>query len=153
MMPVRALMLLAVFAAGPVLACNPHAPVPPILEGYEYDPMAAEALVRDAASIVTARFASTVETDLGNGSRAVTYVFDVIEGWKAVEPRRLAIDGTWVSCNLDLNRGNVFLLYLDGTRLLWAVPGTEVNEELSLLGDVDWFYGPSGQLVRPVERE
>lgn len=138
-------------AAGPALACNPAPTLPPILEGYAYDRTAAEALVRDAGSVVTARFDSRLELDLGAGARETTYVFEVIEGWKAVQPRRLAIDGAWVSCELDLARGRVFLLYLDGPRLLYAVPAETLDAELALLGDVDWFYGPAGQLVEPVE--
>lgn len=139
--------------AGPAFACNPAPPLPPILEGYAYDPMAAEALVRDAGSVVTARLASVVELDLGAGRVEKTYVFEVIEGWKAVQPRRLAIEGVWVSCELPLERGRVFLMYLSGSRLLYALPGEEVDSELTLLGDVDWFYGPSGQRVEPVERD
>lgn len=139
-------------AAG-ALACNPDPPVPPILEGYAYDRMAAETLVRDAASVVTARLDSIVRLELADGPSSATYVFLVLDGWKAVEPRRLAIDGTWVSCDLDLERGRVFLLYLDGPRLLYAVPAEALEEELALLGDVEWFYGPSGQLVEPVEQE
>ena len=135
------------------LACNPAPPVPPILEGYAYDRVAAEALVRDAGSVVTARFKSTVDLDLGDGEGTKTYIFQVIEGWKAVQPRRVAIEGVWVPCDLALVRGSVWLLYLDGTRLLHAVPGQAVNEELAILGDVAWFYGPGGELVEPVERD
>ncbi len=135
------------------LACNPAAPVPPILEGYAYDRVAAQALARDAESVVTARFTSRVDLDLGDGKGTKSYLFEVIEGWKAVRPRQLAIDGLWVPCELDLARGSVWLMYLDGQRLLHAVPGSEVNDELEILGDVAWFYGPGGELVEPVERD
>jgi hypothetical protein len=143
--------LLAFLVAAPAIACNPAPALPPILEGYAYDRLAAEALVRDAGSVVTARFDSTLELDLGDGAGTRSYVFEVIEGWKAVQPRKLAIDGIWVPCDLDLTRGAVFLLYMDGARLLYAVPAQQVDVELALLGDVAWFYGPGGQLVRPVE--
>jgi hypothetical protein len=138
---------------GPAWSCNPAPALPPILEGYAYDAMAAETLIRDAGSVVTARLSQVVELDLGAGPVEKTYVFEVIEGWGAVQPRRLAIEGVWVSCELPLDRGRVFLMYLDASRLLHALPGEDVDTELALLGDVDWFYGPSGRLVEPVERD
>lgn len=134
-------------------ACNPSPALPPVLEGYAYDATAAGVLIRDAGSVVTARFRSTVELLLGNDGVSTTYVFEVIEGWKAVQPRRLAIEDVWVPCDLELRKGAVFLLYMDGDRLLYAVPAADLDTELALLGDVAWFYGPSGQLVRPVEQE
>lgn len=140
-------------AADALPACNPTPAMPPVLEGYPYDETAARILIRDAGSVVTARFRSTIETLLGEEGLSTTYVFEIIDGWKAVQPRRLAIEGVWVPCDLDLEKDAVFLLYLDGDRLLHAVPGRDLETELALLGDVDWFYGPSGHLVRPVERD
>lgn len=144
---------LALLAAAPAIACNPSPPRPPVLEGYPYDLSAARALARDAASVVTARYASPVQLELGE-QRRTSYVFDVQEGWKAVVARRLAVDGFWISCDLELRPGAHYLLYLDGERVLWALPAETLGrDELQLLGDVDWYYGPGGSLVRPVEDE
>lgn len=144
---------LALLASVPVLACNPSPPRPPILEGYPYDLGAARVLVRDSASVVTARYSSPVELDLG-GQRRTSYVFEVLEGWKDVVPRRLTVDGYWIDCELALRPGAHYLLYLDGERVLFALPAESLgSDELDLLGDLTWYYGPAGNLVRPVESE
>jgi hypothetical protein len=141
----------------PAAACNPDPPRPAILEGHRYDDTAAEYLVREARSVIAARLALRLDLELGvggspggPGSRA-DYVFDVLEGWQAQTPRRVTIGGHWVSCALALETGRVFLLYLDGERLLYAVPAEELDFELTLLGEPDWFYDARGRLVAPVE--
>lgn len=147
--------LLPLFAAMPALACNPAPPRPPILEGYAYDAKAAEYLVRDAASVVAARLALRIDVDLGEpaaaGRRQSDYVFEVLEGWGAETARRVTIGGRWVSCELVLQPGRVFLLYLDGERLLHAVPAEQLDFEFPLLGEPAWFYDAGGRLVHGAE--
>lgn len=141
--------LLPVLAASPVLACNPAPPRPTILQGYAYDAKAAEYLVRDAASVVAARLALRIDIDLGEpaAGRQADYVFEVLEGWGAETARRVTIGGRWVSCELPLQPGRVFLLYLDGQRLLHAVPAEQLDFEFPLLGEPAWFYDAGGRLV------
>lgn len=150
----RGAACLLLLAAAPALACNPAAPRPPVLEGYAYDAMAAEYLVRDADSVVAARLALRIDVDLGAsaaGRQQADYVFEVLEGWGAETPRRVTISGRWVSCELPLQPGRAFLLYLDGERLLHAVPVEQLDFELALLGEPAWFYDASGRLVRAGE--
>lgn len=132
-------------------ACNPAPPRPPILEGYAYDAMAAGALLRDADAVVSARLAARIdlqlEPDAAAAGAGATYVFEVIEGWRDVRPQRLALAGVWVDCALPLERGQVFLLYLAGERLLYAVPAEKLSFEFDLLGDPAWFYDAGGRLV------
>lgn len=132
-------------------ACNPTPPRPPILEGYAYDAMAAGALLRDADAVVSARLVSRIDLQLEPGGTAAgpsaTYVFEVIEGWRDVRPQRLSLAGVWVDCALPLERGQVFLLYLAGERLLHAVPAESLSFEFDLLGDPAWFYDAGGRLV------
>lgn len=141
-------LLFAWQAAG---ACNPEPPRPPILQGYAYDAMAAGALLRDADAVVSARLVSRIdlqlEPDAAAGGASATYVFEVIEGWRDVRPQRLALAGVWVDCALPLERGQVFLLYLAGERLLHAVPAEMLSFEFDLLGDPAWFYDAGGRLV------
>lgn len=148
-------LLLLVLLAGwlPAHACNPAPPRPPILEGYRYDAMAAGALLRDADAVVSARLKLRIDTLLGPGDAPdeAGYVFEVIEGWKAVIPRRLTLAGVWVDCALPLETGQVFLLYLSGERLLHAVPAERLDFELDLLGDPAWFYDAGGRLVTDEE--
>ena len=131
-------------------ACNPAPPQPPILAGYRYDAMAAGALLRDADAVVSARLKLRIDTLLGSDDAAdqAGYVFEVIEGWKAVIPRRLTLAGVWVDCALPLDTGQVFLLYLAGERLLHAVPAEALDFEFDLLGDPAWFYDAGGRLVQ-----
>ena len=144
-------LLLPVLLAGwlPAYACNPAPPRAAILDGYRYDAMAAGALLRDADAVVSARLKLRIDTLLGPGDAPdeAGYVFEVIEGWKAVLPRRLTLAGVWVDCALPLETGQVFLLYLSGARLLHAVPAEELDFELDLLGDPAWFYDAAGRLV------
>lgn len=142
---------LALLVSVPALACNPSPPRHPVLDGYAYDLSAARALLRDSASVVTARYSSRVELDLGE-QRRTSYLFEVLEGWKDRVPRRLAVDGYWIDCELALRPGAHYLLYLDGERVLFALPAESLGpDELDLLGDLAWYYGPAGKLVRPVE--
>ncbi len=144
-------LLLPVLLAGwlPAQACNPAPPRPAILEGYRYDAMAARALLRDADAVVSARLKLRIDTLLGPGDAPdeAGYVFEVIEGWKAVLPQRLTLAGVWVDCALPLQAGQVFLLYLSGERLLHAVPAETLDFELDLLGGPAWFYDAAGRLV------
>jgi hypothetical protein len=77
------------------------------------------------------------------------YVFEVLEGWKAETARRLTLGGYWLSCELTLEPGRVFLLFLDGDRLLHAVPAERLDFEFGLLGEADWFYDAAGRLHTP----
>jgi hypothetical protein len=146
-------MLPLLAAWQPAAACNPHPPRPAILEGYTYDAMAAEFLQGEASSVVAARLSLRLDVELGEqgdsgaGPSRADYVFEVLEGWQAETPRRLTIGGHWLSCELGLRAGRVFLLYLDGERLLHAVPAEQLDFELALLGEPDWFYDARGRLV------
>lgn len=148
-----ACVLLLLAGWQPAGACNPDPPRPPILDGYSYDATAAEYLLRDARSVVAARLMLRLDVavDEPGASAAeqprVDYVFEVLEGWLQQTPRRVTIGGHWVSCELGLRRGRVFLLYLDGERLLHAVPVEQLDFELPLLGEPDWFYDARGRLV------
>jgi hypothetical protein len=149
------LLALALAPAGPAPACNPDPPRPAILEGYSYDAMAARYLLEEASSVVAARLTLRLDTELNDGQAAAgsraEYVFEVLEGWRAEVPRRLTIGGYWVSCELGLRSGRMFLLYLDGERLLHAVPVEALDFELPLLGEPDWFYDVRGRLVHEPE--
>jgi hypothetical protein len=150
------MVLLPLVAWAKAEACNPAPPRPPILDGYAYDEVAAEYLLRDAHTVVAARLAARLDLELGVPGDAASersqahYVFDVLEGWQAETARRLTISGHWVSCSLELRTGRVFLLYLEGDRLLHAVPVEKIDFELALLGEPDWFYDARGRLVRPL---
>jgi hypothetical protein len=146
-------MLLAA-AWRPAAACNSEASRHPVLQGHAYDLMAAEYLLRDASSVVAARLAHRLDLDSPGAAPArPAYVFEVIEGWQEITPRNLTISGHWVPCELQLRAGRVFLLYLEGERLLHAVPVEAIDFELGLLGEPGWFYDAAGRLVEPEEIE
>lgn len=153
----RALVLscgLALLVLQPAAACNPDPPRPAVLEGYSYDAMAAGHLVRESGTVAAARLVTVLELELDDGRRPgerKDYVFEVFEGWKAVVPRRLTIGSYWVDCGIEPRVGRVFLLYLDGTRLVHAVPVEQLDVELQLLGEPAWFYDAGGRLVRVLE--
>ena len=148
-----AVLACAVLPAEPAAwACNPDPPRPPILQGFGYDATAAEFLLRDATSVVAARLELRLETeDASSGRSGSDYVFEVLEGWRAELPRTLTIGGYWVDCAIEPRQGRVFLLYLAGERLLHAVPVSELDFEIALLGEPDWFYDVRGRLVRGPE--
>jgi hypothetical protein len=146
------LLLLLLATGQSAVACNPDPPRPPILAGHDYDATAAEYLVNEARTVVAARLVLRLDLDLAEPGRNAAppradYVFEVLEGWQEETPRRLTIGGYWVSCELGLRTGRVFLLYLDGERLLHAVPVEQIDFELALLGEPDWFYDARGRLV------
>jgi hypothetical protein len=141
-----AMLLAAVPGTG--AACSEQAPRPPILENAEYDATARSFLVRESSTIAVARFQRRLEMNFGEDFK-VDYVFEIIEGWKAPLPRRLVVNGGRVPCDLPLVPGNPYLVYFEGERPLWFVPGVDLSEELLLLADLDWFYGPRGDLVTP----
>ena len=131
-------------------ACNPDPPRHPILQGHGWDATAAEYVLRDATSVVAARLALRLDMEVegqgGPGTRS-SYVFEVLEGWKAQTPRRVTLAGRWVPCDLELTAGRVFMLYLEGELLLQAVPVEALDFELAPLGEPDWFYDATGRLV------
>lgn len=133
----------------PAAACNPNPPQPAVLEGFAYDATAAGILVRDATSVVAARLALKLELELDNvrDDRRADYVFEVLEGWGEVTPRRLTIGGHWVDCAIEPRSGRTFLLYLDGERLMYAVPVERLDFELQILAEPAWFYDARGRLV------
>ncbi|NGX16099.1 hypothetical protein [Wenzhouxiangella sp. XN24] len=155
--PVVALLLAhAGWAA--TAACNPDPPQPPVLRGYDYDEVAAAQLLRDAKSVVAARLELRVDVELpspddapGDAVRdaplSATYVFEALEGWQAPTPRRISLSGYWVPCDIEPEAGRVFLLYLEGERLLHAVPVEALDFELAMLGEPDWFYDARGRFV------
>jgi hypothetical protein len=140
----------ALLAGGPgrAAACNDNAPRPPILEGQVYDDTARRFLVKSSTTIAVARFQRRLEMTLGDAVK-VDYVFELTEGWKAPLPRSLVVNEERVPCGLALAPGNPYLVYFDGHRPVWFVPGVDLSEELLLLADVDWYYGPRGDLVMP----
>lgn len=145
-----ACLALLLAACRPAAACNPDPPRHPILQGHAWDATAAEYVLRDATSVVAARLALRLDLELegqgGPGTRS-DYVFEVLEGWKAHTTRRVTLAGRWVPCDLELSTGRVFMLYLDGERLLQAVPVEALDFELAPLGEPDWFYDARGRLV------
>jgi hypothetical protein len=148
--------LVVTLAAQPVVACNPTPPRPAALDGYPYDAAAAGHLQRDAVSIVAARLALRVDLEIGDTGMTPArsdYVFDVLEGWKGVTLRRLTLGGFWLACALELQPGRVFLLYLEGARVLHAVPVDQLDFELAVLGEPDWFYDARGRLVEQPEEQ
>lgn len=166
------LMLMMQLAAGSAIACNPDPSRPPILEGHDYDRVAAEQLLRDASAVVAARLERKIDVAVGGspvlgsdplrgdpsrpfphgGETRADYVFEVLEGWRADLPRRLVLGGYQVACDLPLERGRVFLMYFSGERLLHAVPVEQLDFEFELLGEPDWFFDGTGQRVRPVNQ-
>jgi hypothetical protein len=146
LLALTAVLLLA--PAGPAAACNPDPPRPPVLAGHDYDRVAAEQLLRDSTTVVAARLAMRLDMELaGEGTKSADYVFEALEGWGAERPRRATIGGHWLDCGLELRTGRVFFLYLDGERLLHAVPVEKIDFELEMLGEPDWFYDARGRLV------
>jgi len=132
-------------------ACNPDPPRPPILQGFPYDATAVEFLLRDATSVVAARLELELTLQDSAGLSSSDYVFEVLEGWRDETPRTFTIGGHWVDCAVEPRQGRVFLLYLDGRRLLHAVPVSALDFEIALLGEPDWFYDVRGRLVREPE--
>jgi len=147
------LLGLALSWAGAADACNPEPPVPPILEGHEYDDTAREYLTRLASTIAVGRYRGKLDLQLqDNGNRMANlpdYLFDLREGWKSPLPARLVVPGYWVSCDLPLQKGAAYLFYLDGETPLFIVPAEWALDDLETFGDLDWFYSTSGQLIRP----
>lgn len=137
----------------PSAACNPEPPVPPILEDHEYDAMARDYLVREARSVALGRFMGKLEFRIQAPGAAERdqpdYVFEISEGWKEPVPVRLVVPGYWVSCDLPLREGASFLFYLQGSTPLFILPAAKAREDLEFMGDLDWFYSRSGQLIRP----
>jgi hypothetical protein len=147
------LMLAAAIGCRSAGACNPEPPLPPILEGHAFDAVAREYLARDASTIAIGRFVGKLEIVLESesGSRAdqPDYVFHLDQGWKTVLPTRLVVPGYWVSCELPLSPGESYLLYLQGRIPLYIASAETSVDDLEPLGDLDWFYLPSGQIVLP----
>jgi len=144
-------------------ACNPDPPQPPVMRGHDYDEVAAAQLLRDAKSVVAARLELRVDVELpspdtppgdvagdvaGDAPLSATYVFEALEGWQAPTPRRISLSGYWVPCDIQPEIGRVFLLYLEGERLLHAVPVEALDFELTMLGEPDWFYDARGRFVK-----
>jgi hypothetical protein len=148
-----AVMACSVMAYRPLAACNPEPPVPPILDGYEYDAAARDYLIRQSDTIALGRYRGKLEFisqgPAGVGGDQPDYVFELTEGWKSSLPARLVVPGHWIACDLRLKVGTSYLFYLDGNTPLFVIPAEDVLEDLEILGDLDWFYTPSGQLIRP----
>jgi hypothetical protein len=142
------LLGLAAAHASPASACNPQAPRPPVLERGDYDATARELLIKASTTVAVGRFERRLELSLA-GQVEYDYVFSIIEGWKAPVPRRLVVDGQSMPCEPALRAGGLYLIYFDGRRPVWFVPAEFLDEELQLLADVSWYYGPRGELVTP----
>lgn len=141
-------------AASPAAACNPEAPVHPVLQDQPYDSLARKVLGTQAGTIVIARLLTRMDLSFQGepgapGGLQAVYQFDVREGWKRPRPRRLTLDGYWISCSLDLEPGAWFLMFLEGDRPLYIHSADDPAAGLDELGDIDWFYTQGGELVRP----
>ncbi len=137
----RLVLLLILGIGGPALACNPTPPVPPVLEGYAYDDTARRLLLETAPGVAVARFSRRLDLSIAGASDQPDYVFEVIEGWQRVAPRRLVIGGYWIDCELDLRPGGLYLLFLEGERPLYILPAEEVAPEVEALGDAGLTKG------------
>jgi len=146
---VRAALLIGLVCCNGALACNPGAPVPPVLEGHEYDEVARKFLISESPTIAVARFNGQLELTIGDASQQSDYSFEVTEGWRKPPRRRLILGGYWIPCELDLSIGGHYLLYLEGERPLYILPAERAAPELTVLGDLDWFYDSHGTLIRP----
>lgn len=139
--------------AVPAHACNPEPPVPPILEGHEYDDTAREYLARLASTVAVGRYSGKLDLQMQGDdtgtSKLPDYLFELREGWKTPLRSRLVVPGYWVSCDLPLQRGAAYLFYLDGETPLFIIPAEWALDDLDTFGDLDWFYTASGQLIRP----
>ena len=145
----RAVLLFGLVLCNGALACNPTAPVPPVLEGHEYDEVARTFLIGESPTIAVARFSGRLELTIGDASQQSDYSFEVTEGWRKPPRRRLVLGGYWIPCELELSIGGHYLLYLEGERPLYILPAERAAPELTLLGDLDWFYDSHGTLIRP----
>lgn len=148
---VLAALLWVAMAGAPLAACNPDPPRHPVLAGHAYDELAADLFTREASTVVAARLTLRVDLELAPGEGPgpnSDYVFEVLEGWKTVVPRRLTVGGYWLDCAVEPRRGRSYLLYLEGGRLLHAVPVADIDFELGLLGQPDWYYDAGGRLVQ-----
>ncbi len=147
-------LLLAHAGWAATAACNPDPPLPPVMQGHHYDEVAAAQLLVDAKSVVAARLELRVDLELpspddvaADAPLSATYVFEALEGWQAPTSRRISLSGYWVPCDIEPQAGRVFLLYLEGERLLHAVPVAALDFELAMLGEPDWFYDARGRFV------
>ena len=91
---VVSVVAVAAMAANTAAACNPEAPVHPVLDDQPYDSLARKVLGTQAGTIVIARLLTRMdlsfEGDAGAlGSPQPVYQFDIREGWKQPRPRRL----------------------------------------------------------------
>ncbi len=141
-------------AAGSAAACNPDAPVHPVLQDQPYDSIARKVLALQAETIVIARVLTQMDltfegADGDDRSSLPTYQFDVREGWKQIRSRRLTVDGYWIPCDLVVTPGSWFLMFLDGDRPLYLRSADDAQADLDALGDIEWFYTQGGELVRP----
>jgi hypothetical protein len=152
--PVVAVLAAAALAVDTAAACNPEAPVHPVLDDQPYDSLARKVLATQAGTIVIARLLTRMDLNFQGeagalGSPHPVYQFDIREGWKQPRPRRLTIDGYWIPCDLKLEPGAWFLMFLEGDRPLYIHPAADSPEGLNDLGDIEWFYTQGGELMRP----
>jgi hypothetical protein len=145
------LIVLTALAARQVFACNPGAPVPPIMEDHGYDRIAMEYLIDNAQSVAIGRYTGrldiVVEGDEAGGQRR--FLFELTDGWKVVMPRRQVISDYWIPCPLEFRIGSHYLMYFTAGRPLYLLSAREADPEFDALGDFDWFYNQRGELIRP----
>jgi hypothetical protein len=154
LIPLIGVLAVTAMAASPATACNPEAPVHPVLRDQPYDSLARKVLSTQAGSIVIARLLTRMdlrfEGDADESRRPQpVYQFDIREGWKQPRPRRLTLDGYWIPCDLAMEPGAWFLMFLEGDRPLHIHSADDPDAGLDELGDIDWFYTQGGELVRP----
>jgi hypothetical protein len=147
----KVLIVLAAMAVRQAGACNPDAPLPPIMEDHGYDRMAMEYLVENAQSVAIGRYTGRldilVEGDTAGGHQ--NFLFELTDGWKSVMPRRQVINAYWIPCPAEFQTGSHYIMYLTEGRPLYLLSVREAGPEFDLLGELDWFYDQRGELIRP----
>ena len=147
----KVLVVLAAMTARQVFACNPDAPVPPIMEDHGYDRVAMEYFIENAQSVAIGRYTGrldiVVEGDEAGGHPR--FLFELTDGWKVVVPRRQVVSDYWIPCPLEFQMGSHYMIYFTEGRPIYLLSAREAGPEFDVLGELDWFYDQRGELIRP----
>ena len=146
-----ALTALTALTSRQAFACNPDAPVPPIMEDHGYDRIAMEYLLDDAQSVAIGRYTGRLDIVVEGGATGghPNFLFELTDGWKAVMPRRQVISAYWIPCPMEFQIGSHYMMYFTEGRPLYLLSAREASPEFDALGEFDWFYNQRGQLIRP----
>ena len=142
---------LVTLASRLTFACNPDAPVPPIMEDHGYDQIAMEYFLDDAQSVAIGRYTGRLDIVVEGGATGghPNLLFELTDGWKAVMPRRQVISAYWIPCPIEFQIGSHYMMYFTEGRPLYVLSAREASPEFDVLGEFDWFYDQRGQLIRP----